>query len=221
MKPHTQFCYVVKDFDAAIKKWVLAGAGPFYEFDMSRLPSRNYRGTVAQDTVRVARDFLGTSQVEIAQPTNDAPSIFCEVLDTRGEVLHHIQPNIQAISPEFFDSESARYESMGLSLALSFHAPGMGASLSSMAGEAWLLRGTRRTIAGSVRIQYPNVRGTSEVGREESSPLLMRSERNQHGNLRDGSWSAARRLGLGQSRTHARSAWRSGDHAGSAGHGRE
>lgn len=126
MKPFTQFCYVARDFEAAVGKWVLAGAGPFFELDLSRLTERNYRGTLAQDTVRLGYGFLGTSQVEIVQPTNDAPSIYREVLDTRGEVLHHIQPNMRPLSPELFDAESARYESMGLSVAYSLTAPGVG-----------------------------------------------------------------------------------------------
>lgn len=126
VEPFTQFCYVARDFEVAIDKWVLAGAGPFFELDLSGLTDRDYRGTVARDTVRLGFGFLGTSQVEIVQPTNDAPSIYREVLDTRGEVLHHIQPKMRPISAELFDAESARYESMGLKLAYSLTAPGVG-----------------------------------------------------------------------------------------------
>lgn len=127
MKPYTQICFVAHDFEKAIAQWTAIGAGPFYKPDMSQLPpDRTYRGRIAKDTNLVARGFLGTTQIEITTPTNDEPSIYQEVLKTRGEGLHHVQPSINPTTPEQFDALCAKYEAMGLEQCCSMIVPWIG-----------------------------------------------------------------------------------------------
>ena len=127
MEPYTQTCFVARDFERAIASWTAIGAGPFYVPDLSKLPAdRKYRGSIARDVTLVARGFLGTTQIEIATPINDEPSIFQEVLAARGEGLHHVMPSIQPTTPEQFDALSAKYEAMGLEAAYSMVVPWLG-----------------------------------------------------------------------------------------------
>lgn len=127
MEPYTQTCFVARDFEKAILQWTAIGAGPFYVPDLSALPpDRNYRGTIAKDDTLVARGFLGTTQIEIATPINDEPSIFQEVLATRGEGLHHVMPSVGPTTPEQFDALCAKYEALGLKAAYSMNVPWIG-----------------------------------------------------------------------------------------------
>lgn len=127
MEPYTQICFVVRDFEKGIAQWTGLGAGPFYQVDMSRLPSdRTYRGSIAKDSFLVARGFLGTTQIEITAPTNDEPSIYQEVLRARGEGLHHVQPSIRPTSAEQFEALCAKYEAMGYEQCSAMVVPGIG-----------------------------------------------------------------------------------------------
>ena len=127
MEPYTQTCFVARDLERAISQWTAIGAGPFYLVDVSLLPpDRLYRGAIAKDVTLVARGFLGTTQIEIATPANDEPSIFQEVLVTRGEGLHHVMPSVQPTTPAQFDALSAKYEAMGLERCYSMVVPWIG-----------------------------------------------------------------------------------------------
>ena len=123
---YLQICYVVHDMNQAMLNWAAIGAGPFYTAHSSVLPEFNYRNSVGRDTFIAARGFHNSTQIEFIQPTNAAPSIFREVLDTRGPGLHHYQPDCCPLSAEQFDQCYARYERMGLKPALSWVAPRSG-----------------------------------------------------------------------------------------------
>jgi Glyoxalase/Bleomycin resistance protein/Dioxygenase superfamily len=118
---YTQICHVVHDMKKSIMNFVALGAGPFYTIDSSQVPERNYRGHIGRDdTFDSARGFLNAVQIEIVQPINNAPSLFREILDTKGETVHHYQPTSRARTPTEYDAEYARFAGMGLKPVLTF-----------------------------------------------------------------------------------------------------
>ena len=123
---YTQTCYVVDDLDQALGGWIEAGAGPFFTVDSSIIPGeRLYRGKVATDTFRVGLGFIGTTQLEIIQPTDEQPSIFREVMGTgvTGNILHHVQPSIRVKSAEEFEQDLADMEQRGYRIVQTLTTP--------------------------------------------------------------------------------------------------
>jgi hypothetical protein len=124
----SQICYVSYDASAAAAQWArLSGAGPFFTVELPGDLRKIYRGRPAQDTFIACIGFLGTTCIEILQPTNEAPSIIREVLGARGEgAVHHVYPRIRPLDHAAYDELSARYRAEGLEEALSFYLPGVG-----------------------------------------------------------------------------------------------
>ncbi|MFJ9705778.1 VOC family protein [Streptomyces sp. NPDC101234] len=125
----TQFAFVTTDIDRAVSHWVDGlGAGPFYRLEFPvTFGERQYRGKPAEDSIVVALGFTGNTMIEIIQPTNDAPSVFQEVLREQGDLaLHHVQPNIRPTSPGDYDAARARYEELRYDPALVMVLPGGG-----------------------------------------------------------------------------------------------
>ena len=120
-----QICFVVHDIQKEIAKWVSLGAGPFYLREVHFSPGRNfnYRGREAKDSCVICLGFFGNTQIELSQPLDTEPSIFREVLDSKGEGVHHLQPRCRPLAAEEFDSEFRRYESLGLEPGLSLQLP--------------------------------------------------------------------------------------------------
>jgi hypothetical protein len=98
-----QVCHVVHDVEAHVDAWVRTfGAGPFFRATF-QIDGHTYRGQPHRVNVHVAVGCIGSTIIELTQPADDAPSPFREVLECRGEGLHHYW--IQAPS---FDEEIAR-----------------------------------------------------------------------------------------------------------------
>lgn len=113
-----EVCYVTRDLDRAIDHWSkLFGAGPFFAFDVPAGPGQTNRGEPSNIDLRVAFGFSGGLLIELLQPLNDVPSIFREVLDTRGEGYHHIMPRGD------FDANKARLEAHGYVAAFTGRMP--------------------------------------------------------------------------------------------------
>jgi hypothetical protein len=88
---------------------------------------KTYRGEPAHDSFQAAIGFMGTTCIELMQPTNEAPSIIREILDARGEgAVQHLYPHIRPLDAGQYDEMCAKYTAMGLEEALSFRVPGMG-----------------------------------------------------------------------------------------------
>jgi catechol 2,3-dioxygenase-like lactoylglutathione lyase family enzyme len=69
-----QLGYVVKDLDAAIAMWRRTmDLGPWLVFRNARMDGE-YRGQPTTVTMHVALAYLGETQLELIQQTNDAPS---------------------------------------------------------------------------------------------------------------------------------------------------
>jgi hypothetical protein len=116
-----QLCQVTRDRDRSVLSWIdLHGAGPFFVADF-RLEGHHYRGRSVTAESRIALGFCGPLLIELAQPDGPGPSIFHEVLDTRGESLHHFWK-----ASEDFDTEVARYAAHGCPVVAGGPIPGMG-----------------------------------------------------------------------------------------------
>lgn len=122
----TEVCYVVHDVEKAAAEWArTVGAGPFYliePHDNARL----YRGQPCNDPHRVALGQLGTTVVEFIQPLNDTPSIWREILDVKGEAVHHVFPDIRPMGPGEYDRRFAAHVENGLEVVLTGEVSGIG-----------------------------------------------------------------------------------------------
>lgn len=116
-----QICQVTRDLDRSIASWIaLYEAGPFFVADF-RLEGHHYRGRPVTADVRVGLAFCGSLLIELAQPNGVGPSIYHEVLESRGEAVHHFwKPSAD------FDAEIARYAAKGCPVIAGGPIPGMG-----------------------------------------------------------------------------------------------
>jgi hypothetical protein len=86
-----ELCHVVHDIDAAMAHWIeFMGAGPFFVFDVDEPDSVQYRGQPGDSAIRIGFAFSGELLIELITPLRDTPSVFKEVLDSRGEGYHHV-----------------------------------------------------------------------------------------------------------------------------------
>ena len=124
----SQVCYATYDLEAAAERWAkVTGAGPFFVVALPPDLQKTYRGKPARDTFKAAIGFLGTTCIELMQPTNDEPSIVREVLESRGEgAVHHVYPKIRPLDAAAYDELCAHYRANGLEEVLSFELPGLG-----------------------------------------------------------------------------------------------
>lgn len=133
-----ELCHVVRDMDAAIAHWTqVIGAGPFFVFDVPAMEGQTHRGAPSRIDMTVAFGFSGGLLIELLQPTNDAPSIFREMLESNGEGYHHV------LLRGPFDAGRARLESHGYEIAFSGTLP---------SGERFALFDTRAGNGGYVEI---------------------------------------------------------------------
>lgn len=89
--PILQFSYVVRDLDAAIEHWAeKLAVGPFFVLEHVPYTEFSFRGEPSPVDMTVAMAYSGSTQIELVCQHNDAPSIFMEFLEARGEGLQHI-----------------------------------------------------------------------------------------------------------------------------------
>lgn len=87
-----QIAMVVKDCDAAVKKWADDyGVGPWkiYEFNPQTVNDMIIRGEKVDYAMRLALCDIGGVQWELIEPKDDK-SIYAEFLKSKGEGLHHV-----------------------------------------------------------------------------------------------------------------------------------
>jgi len=125
LENYMQQGWVVPDLDAAMKKWTALGAGPFFITRSEMLPEREWRGRTGRDHFIAAHTFLGSAQIELIQPTTTEPSIFRELMDVRGETLHHIQPNCGPLDADGFDERARNYRNLGYERVFAMTLPGV------------------------------------------------------------------------------------------------
>lgn len=116
-----QTAYVVRDLERAVLEWArVLKAGPFFVGDF-KVPGQLYRGRPATTHIRAANGYSGAMMIELIQPLDDEPSIFNEVLATRGEGLHH-----HYLRCADFDAELARLAAQGIQPVQTGTLPGIG-----------------------------------------------------------------------------------------------
>ena len=97
----TKFCFVTHDLEKAVQQWAEGvKAGPFYVMASAAgfFGERSYRGSPARDNFKAALGFSGNTLIEFIEPTNDEPSVFQEVLTTKGDMaVHHVYPDMRPI----------------------------------------------------------------------------------------------------------------------------
>lgn len=90
--PLIENAYIVRDLDKAMRFWIDTGhAGPFFVGENVLGEGCTYRGKPLALHTRYAFGMAGDIAIELIQQMNDAPSMFTEVLQTRGEGLHHLK----------------------------------------------------------------------------------------------------------------------------------
>jgi hypothetical protein len=125
----TELCYVTHDLERAIKGWAEGPkAGPFFVHTLpADMPERTYRGAPAKDGFMSAVGLCGDTAIELVQPTNDEPSVFQEVLQTKGDMaFHHICPSMRALSAAEFDAAYKGYLDLGYVPANEMEVPFIG-----------------------------------------------------------------------------------------------
>lgn len=114
-----ELCHVTRDMDQAIDHWTgLFGAGPFYVFDVPAMPGQTHRGQPSAIDLRIAFGFSGGLLIELVEPLGEAPSVFTEMLDAKGEGYHHVMLRCD------FDAGRKRLEARGYQAAFEGRMPG-------------------------------------------------------------------------------------------------
>jgi hypothetical protein len=114
-----EICHVVRDMERAVAHWTeVLGAGPFYVFDVPPMPGQTNRGVPSAIGLRIGFGFSGGLLIELLQQLDDGPSVFREILQSRGEGFHHV------LLRRDFDAGRTHLERHGYALAFSGALPG-------------------------------------------------------------------------------------------------
>lgn len=107
--PIDQLGYVTADLDRAVALWTeKLGVGPWTVFRNVRLTGA-YRGAPAEVGIDVALAYRGAVQIELIQPTDDAPSPYRDEAGSLRLGAHHVAWVIDEL-----DAELARCAQAGL-----------------------------------------------------------------------------------------------------------
>jgi hypothetical protein len=86
-----QIAYVVRDIRQSIAYWLdLLDVGPWYLQERWAPGEAEYQGERSKAEVAAALSFSGHTQIELIQPLDDHPSVYREVIETKGYGFHHV-----------------------------------------------------------------------------------------------------------------------------------
>jgi hypothetical protein len=106
---YCQLAFVVKDIHTAMDSFTRhVGAGPWFLMEDIHIKNVMYRGRTTQIAASLANGNAGHLQIELIQQNDSTPSVFMEVITTRGYGLHH-----QGIAVRDFDAELRKFQSIG------------------------------------------------------------------------------------------------------------
>ncbi len=104
-----QIAYVVEDIEREMRQWTQElGIGPFFYLPHFPFEDAVHRGGPSHADIDVALAFSGSMCFELIRQNNRAPSVFRELIDSRGYGFHH-----WAVSTREFDAELQRRERAG------------------------------------------------------------------------------------------------------------
>ena len=108
-----QIAYIVEDIHRAMERFTKTlHVGPWFLMPSVEIKNATYRGKPTGFTGSLAAGNTGHVMIELIQQANDAPSVFTEVIKTRGYGLHH-----QAIAVRDYDAQMVAYRTLGYELA--------------------------------------------------------------------------------------------------------
>lgn len=117
-----QMAYVVENITASMNWWLMdAKTGPWFLLDSFTGPDQRYRGQPSTADVSIAMAFAGHMCIELIQPKDDNPSVYKEIIESRGYGFHHI-----GIAVEDTEAEAAAYEARGFEVAFMAQVPSGG-----------------------------------------------------------------------------------------------
>jgi Glyoxalase/Bleomycin resistance protein/Dioxygenase superfamily len=106
---YCQLAFVVEDIRTAMDSFTrTVGAGPWFLMEDIQIKNVEYRGRITQIDASLANGNAGHLQIELIQQNGTTPSVFTEVIATRGYGVHH-----QGIAVRDFDAELRRFQNMG------------------------------------------------------------------------------------------------------------
>jgi hypothetical protein len=110
-----QLAYVVENLEVALEHWLKEiKVGPFFVLRSLEVLDKRYRGAPTDVDLDIALGFSGNVCIELIQQNCKSPSVYRELLDTKGSGFHH-----WALFAEAFDEAVVRYQQQGHVLAFS------------------------------------------------------------------------------------------------------
>lgn len=129
--PIDQIGYVTADLDRAVERWTRQlGVGPWTVFRNVVLDGE-YRGAPTRVSIDVALSYQGAVQIELIEPTSDAPSPYRGPDGAVLEGIHHVAWVIDDL-----DCELARFADLGLTPAFTAQNPATRVAYLAPEGEA-------------------------------------------------------------------------------------
>jgi hypothetical protein len=117
-----QMAYVVPDIQKAMLRWAeVLKVGPWFLIEGFRGQDATYRGQPTDVEIALAMSFAGHMNVELIQQTNDAPSVYRELIDKRGYGFHHF-----GVATWHYQRELQRYSGRGYEIAYEVRVPSGG-----------------------------------------------------------------------------------------------
>jgi hypothetical protein len=114
-----QSAYVVEDIYASMRDFsARLGAGPWFVSDPFRPPEGRHRGEPTTFTITLAIAFSGHLMIELIQQHDENPSVYMEMVKSRGYGFHH-----WAIGSDAFEADVERYRQAGYVVAFSDRSP--------------------------------------------------------------------------------------------------
>ena len=85
-----QIGYVVTDIEASMQQWIWHGVGPWFYIERVQTDYFRHRGVDSPVEMSIALANSGDVQIELIRQRNDAPSMYCEFLDSGRSGAQHI-----------------------------------------------------------------------------------------------------------------------------------
>ena len=105
-----QMAYVVADIHQAMEQWIdTLRVGPWFLLDRFGGIDPVYRGQPSRAEVAIAMSFAGHMNIELIQPLDEHPSVYRELIDSKGHGFHH-----WGLGSADVDADLAQYVQRGL-----------------------------------------------------------------------------------------------------------